>query len=215
MRRIPAFLMLLAGPLLALGVASFADEGGIHECKDANGETVYQDEPCIEPVPQPAKPKVASKSKAAAKPPKATQATPKTTTTKTTAAPKPSFIPKPQVVAPPPAPRRFEPAPTSRSVDGRWATPEKTLQTFVAAVAAGDRDLVWSCLTADALADFGPDPADIPLDRLQETVGSFTGFVGEGDLGPFWSIRAQRGAQRPKWIFFLRTGSGDWKIGAF
>jgi len=220
LKRILVLLVFSVVPLLAVWASARADEAGIHECKDANGETVYQDEPCIEPLPAPAKPKVASKSKTASKPPKGTKATTKTTTTqtttaKTTAAPKLQMIPKPLVVAPPPKPRRFEPAPTGRSADARWSTPEKTLQTFVDAVAAGDRDLVLSCLTSEALADLGPDPPDVPLDRLQQTVGSFTGFVAEGDLGPFWSIRAQRGAQRPKWIFFQRTGSGEWKIGVF
>jgi hypothetical protein len=225
LKRIPVLLALSAAPLLALCVSALADDAGIHECKDANGETVYQDEPCVEPVPAPAKPKVASKSKTASKPAKGTKATTKTTTTQTTTAktttvkatapPRLQMIPKPLVVAPPPKPRRFEPAATGRSGDARWATPEKTLQTFVDAVAAGDRDLVLSCLTSEALADLGPDPPDVPLDRLQATVGSFTGFVAEGDLGPFWSIRAQRGAQRPKWIFFQRTGSGEWKIGVF
>ena len=108
----------------------------------------------------------------------------------------------------------------SRRLAGEWLHPPGVevlgrLGIDVAGEAAGDRDLVLSCLTSEALADLGPDPPDVPLDRLQQTVGSFTGFVAEGDLGPFWSIRAQRGAQRPKWIFFQRTGSGEWKIGVF
>jgi hypothetical protein len=52
------------------------------------------------------------------------------------------------------------------------------------------------------------------MDNLRKTVDAFTGYVPEGDLGPYWSIRAQRGGSRPKWIFFERTGSGDWKIAA-
>ena len=52
------------------------------------------------------------------------------------------------------------------------------------------------------------------MEELRQTVSSFTGYVTEGDLGPFWSIRALRAGVRPKWIFFERTGSGAWKIGA-
>ena len=83
------------------------------------------------------------------------------------------------------------------------------------AVKSGDRALVLSCLTNSALADLGPDVDELPLGDLQATVGSFTGYVVEGDLGPFWSVRALRAGARPKWIFLERTGSGDWKIGAF
>jgi hypothetical protein len=122
--------------------------------------------------------------------------------------------PETWVVTPPPAARHLEPAPTGRSTDGRLATPEKTLQTFVEAVKAGDRTLVLSCLTASALADLGPEPPELPMEMLRKTVDSFTGYVAEGDLGPFWSIRALRYGMRPKWIFFERTGSGDWKIAA-
>ena len=205
MNRFLLVSVLSAAPLLMLGAAASADEGGIHACKDANGQLVYQDEPCIEQVLPPVKPLVVPKPPRASKPPKAS---------KTTKAPKPQASPKTWVVAPPPAPRRLEPAPTGRSLDGRLATPEKTLQTFVDAVKAGDRELVLSCLTSSALADLGPDPPELPMEELRQTVDSFTGYVTEGDLGPFWSIRALRYGMRPKWIFFERTGSGDWKIAA-
>jgi hypothetical protein len=118
------------------------------------------------------------------------------------------------VAAPPARPTLKEPPPLKGTVDARWATPEKTLKTFVGAVAAGDRTLVLACLTSSALADLGPDVEALPLEKLRETVNSFTGYVTEGDLGPFWSIRAKRGGLRPKWIFFERTGTGEWKIAA-
>ena len=120
-------------------------------------------------------------------------------------------VPKP---LPAPKPRRSAPPPSRGPVDVRWATPEKTLKTFVGAVTAGDRALVLACLTSSALAEIGPDTDAIPLEKLRETVSSFTGFVPEGDLGPFWSIRAKRAGLRPKWIFFEQTGTGEWKIAA-
>jgi hypothetical protein len=82
------------------------------------------------------------------------------------------------------------------------------------AVKSGDRDLVLSCLTSQALADLGPDADDLPLGKLQTTIGSFTSYVVEGDVGPYWSIRALRAGARPKWIFLERTGYGEWKVGA-
>ena len=51
--------------------------------------------------------------------------------------------------------------------------------------------------------------------RIYECKDAKGDFVYQGDLGPFWSIRALRAGMRPKWIFFERTGSGEWKIGAF
>ena len=79
---------------------------------------------------------------------------------------------------------------------------------------AGDRALVLACLTSSALAGLGPKVETIPMEKLREMVSSFTRYVAEGDLGPFWSIRAQRVGLRPKWIFFERTGTGEWKIAA-
>lgn len=199
---ISAYFVLSAAPLVVLGLAASAAsaaEGEIHECTDAKGQVVYQDEPCIETMPSSAKPPVASTSPIITKPPRA---------------PKPPMKTKPKVAALPPAPRPPEPASSGRSVDAKWATPERSLQTFVGAVKAGDRALVLTCLTSQALADLGPDLQALPLEKLRETVGSFTGYVAEGDLGPFWSIRALRAGTRPKWIFFERTGSGEWKIAA-
>jgi len=86
------------------------------------------------------------------------------------------------------------------------------LKTFISAVTAGDREVALACLDAAALSDLGPDPSALPLAEVQATVRSFTGYVAEGDLGPFWAIRALRQGERPKWIFFERTGAGEWKI---
>lgn len=181
MNRISGVVLLSAAPLLALGLLAPAEDGKIYECKDAQGQLVYQGEPCLEAAPAPP------------------------------AAPKYQAPPKPP---PAPKPRRTEPPLSRGPVDARWATPEKTLKTFVGAVTAGDRALVLACLTSSALADLGPNVEEIPLEKLRETVNSFTGYVAEGDLGPFWSIRAKRAGLRPKWIFFERTGIGEWKIAA-
>lgn len=225
MRHVPIWLLsaaLVAGAQFAVA----ADPPPkIYECKDAAGETIYQDDPCLDPsrmappLPAPAAAKMAGKP--AAKPP---------AKSKTSAKPKPEIaagkklapiLPShpaaaslPWVAVLPSAP----PLPVGSlggvSSDVRWSSPQRALQTFVGAVKVGDRDLVLSCLTSSALADLGPNAASVPIDDLRTTVGSFTGYVVEGDLGPYWSIRALRAGTRPKWIFFERTGNGEWKIGA-
>lgn len=167
MNHVSGLLLLVASLVGAPCGAAVTDAGKIHECTDAKGQVVYQDEPCLEVVP------VAPKHHAAPKPP------------------------------PPKGP-----------VDVRWSSPEQALKTFVSAVTSGDRALVLACLTSSALADLGPDAEAIPLEALRELVGSFTGYVTEGDLGPVWSIRAKRADRRPKWIFFERTRTGEWKIAA-
>jgi len=209
-RLVPAALTCAA---LVLASPAFAEPAAekpiIYECRDAQGNVAFQDDPCPPaPTPAPA-PKTASKAKPLAKgKPKASQAP----------APSPPAKPAPRlVVVGRPRdyvlPKTTIPIEPFRPADPRWASPETTLKTFVSAVAAGDRELVIACLTSSALSDLGPEAEALPLDELRRTVGSFTGYVAEGDLGPYWSIRALRAGGRPKWIFFEKTGSGEWKIG--
>jgi hypothetical protein len=224
-------VMFLA-TLLAFALAAAADDPPspqsdappppkIYQCPDADGNIVFQDDPCavVKPAPkvkptekppqkpasQPAKKPAAKPAKAAAKPapvagPSQAPAKPKTepVVVKTSAPARPSL--------------KLPPGPAGK-LDPRWATPEATLRTFIGAIDAGDRELAVSCLTSYALGDLGPDPAALPLDDLKATVGAFTGYVNEGDLGPYWSIRALRQGMRPRWIFFERNGAGEWKIG--
>jgi len=228
MRMVRWALTVFAVPIVVTG-AFAADPASeepapapkIYTCKDADGNTVYQDDPCsvVKPAAKPAAAKSAGKPKAE------TPAKSKSTAAAKPAPPTPK--PAPATAKPPVATRSSSgqkrrgvvlpslklPAPPSGTIDSRWATPEATLRTFVSAVSSGDRTLAVSCLTSYALGDLGPAPDELPLEALQETVSSFTGYVAEGDLGPFWSIRALRDGQRPKWIFFERTGAGEWKIG--
>ena len=102
-----------------------------------------------------------------------------------------------------------------RSADAHGATPDGVVRRFVAAVNAGDRKLAISCLTISALARLAPDADSLPMNVLRRTVSRFTGYVNEGDQGPYWSIRALRAGTRPKWILLAKSVSGDWKIAAF
>ncbi len=221
MKLVPIVVTSIAASLLAQGAIAADEPPKIFECKDAEGNVAYQDDPCKE-APPAAKIKAAVKPKSKALPMARPAASGKSKpesklVAKVTpkAAPESRRAALPWAAVLPAAPPLAQHALFNPEVDARWTSPQRTLQTFVEAVKSGDRALVLSCLTSSALADLGPRPEELPLQQLQATVGSFTGYVVEGDLGPFWSVRALRPGTRPKWIFLERTGFGEWKIGAF
>jgi hypothetical protein len=93
-----------------------------------------------------------------------------------------------------------------------FVSPERTWRTFLAAIEGGDRTGAVACLTPGALETLDTDAESFPLEQLRAMVGTFTRIENEGDLGPFWSIYGVRVKQRPKWIFFEQTETGEWKI---
>jgi hypothetical protein len=205
---------LLAAASTGAGAGDPSEET-IHGCPDANGTIVYQDGPCEEKAPASAKPapRIATKplarpsTKIAAKP--ATQAASK---------PAAKSVRRSGVKSAPPPPLagpiRKVIDPSTFTSDPRWGSPQRTLETFVAAMKNGDRVLARSCLTSSALTDFGPRVDSLAPEALRSTVDRYTSFVLEGEVGPFWSIRALRGKDRPKWFFFERIPDGTWKISA-
>ena len=72
-----------------------------------------------------------------------------------------------------------------------------------------------ACFTPAGLARYGPQAEAFRVEALRELIRSFTTVEGEGEVGPFWSVRALRSHERPKWIFFERTVQGEWKIAGF
>jgi hypothetical protein len=212
----------LCACLVAFGLAlAQGDEPVDHKiygCPNESGETVYQEGPCDAPQPNRKKPEKvvepkAATAKAASK--AVAKAKPQATASKPMPAPKSQSrvshasrkSSKSQAIRPVIDPSKF-------SADPKWGSPERTLKTFIAAMKTGDRPLARACLVAEALDDLGPQLETLPDDSLRSTVDRYTGFVMEGDLGPYWSIRALRGRQRPAWIFFERTADGNWKIAA-
>jgi len=181
----------------------------IHACLDGSGNLVYQDDECDVPKPAP---------KAPAVPPAlATRTAPRSKASPRIATEPKSVRSVPAVKRTPAPPTKGIKAvidPTTFTSDPRWGSPERTLKTFIAAMKDGDRALARSCLTSDALETFGPRVDSLSPETLRATVNGYTGFVLEGELGPFWSIRAIRGKDRPKWIFFERVPGGLWKISA-
>ena len=215
MRHVPRVLLIAVGSVLTFGWTASRADDKIHACKDANGNVIYQDDPC---TGNPGR-NVAAPSGAG---PVRTKPMMSTTEHRTN-------IPVKRV---PPAGRAHPPQergiveqtgadqfPTN--LDGaahppnvRFASPEQTWQAFLAAIRIGDRAAALACFTPSALTQFGPHAESFPLEELRETVSTFTRIEVEGDVGPFWSIRALRPHRRPKWIFFERTDRGEWKIAA-
>ena len=194
MKLVPYVLPAAFGSLLALGaLASTPEEPKIHECTDAAGNVVYQDDPCPEAPPPAIATPAPSKPRAPAVERRA-----------------------PVRAAPAPAASR---APRTRewkvvATGARFASPEDTWRDFVAAIGSGDRAAAAACLTPSALRGLGADARSLPLEALRETVGAFTRIEVDGEAGPFWAIRASRPSARPRWIFFERTERGEWKIAA-
>jgi hypothetical protein len=93
-----------------------------------------------------------------------------------------------------------------------FTTPERTWKTLLAATRNNDRAAAAACFTPAALAGLAADPDSLPLEGLQRMLAGFTRIESEGRLGPFWSIYGLRAGQRPKWILFEQTKSGEWKI---
>ncbi len=211
MKRLSHALGIAFASLVTLGVlASPPEEPKINECVDANGNIVYQDDPC------PETPRLAVAASALPTPPQSD-----------------AIRPAPAVKRPKPGSARavrpqewFVIAPAHRTqltsraggalhaASSHSAPPEETWRVFVAAIGAGDRAAAAACLTPSALARLESDASTLPVEKLREIVNTFTRVVVDGEVGPFWSIHASRPGLPPKWIFFERTERGEWKIAA-
>jgi hypothetical protein len=207
------------------------DEEEIHACRNRSGEIVYQSEPCPE-QPGRAELPAATRGEPEAAPVPAPSRTreagslPATQPGRHPARPA-SPPPKPRVIYRPPAsaPRLVEggpsgdhdrpgPRPAAGPVDPRFASPERTWQTFGAALREGDREAARSCIAPAALASLGPRIDSPGSEGLAGLADASARVKAEGDVGPYWSLRISRSHERPRWVFFVRTESGEWKIAA-
>ena len=214
MKHPPLVLMIPVTSVLVLGWTAPRAGDEIYACRDAYGNVVYQDDPCTEDpgakLPAPSTGAVGKKPRKAAAEHGTTKAAKK--------------VP-PAGGARPPQDRRIVGEASGgwfpTNLDGvtppagsSFTSPAGTWRTFLAAIGRGDRPAAVACFAPSAVAGFGPHAKSFPLEKLRETLSTFTRIEIEGDVGPFWSIRALRPNQRPKWIFFEKTGEGEWKIAA-
>lgn len=217
-------VVLAVGVALARATSAADDPPEIHECRGATGEVVYQSDPCEDPVARPGRPRVPGGPAAATAAPIA----PGTLGAGVSSARTPSFPAKDPSPGGAPASRAPASVPlggadrrpgsirvVAASADPRWSSPERTWQTFVAAMNDGDRPRVLECLTSSARSGFGEEIASLPPEKLRATVAVYTRLVIAGDAGPFRTARASRTTGGAKWVFFEQTPAGDWKIAAF
>jgi len=209
----PRFLVLaLIWALVGFPWLMAGEDDEIHFCEDAEGNILLQTDLCPEPaVPAPPPPPLPKPKSTRATPPSALPKVSRSTSGWT-------LIPRaPGASRAPRSVRKRQIFPTSL-VDApqpskpNFASPESTWRTFVAAVEGDDHAGVGACFTPAVLEQLGPDAASIPLDDFRSMLGKFTRIENGGDLGPLWSIYGVRANQRPKWIFFEQTASGEWKI---
>ena len=185
-------LLAVAG---ALGAAGSPADDGIHACRDAAGNVVYQDDPCVEPRPAPPAP---------VKP--AARTTPAPQKVSRAVVPARPVPPAPKERWVPSAPLR-SPVPADGSIVRTW-------EAFVAAVNSGDRASALACLTSTAAKDLVSTGGAFPSRSVRDAVSGQARVVDEGEVGPYWSLRLVRADVRPKWVLFERTESGAWKIAA-
>lgn len=207
-------ILLIAILSVPAGWAAAPADDEFHECRDANGNVIYQDDPCTDPRAKPTgardpdvSPPPPRDSPPPAKPAPAAAGHRRNSTTQARTASVPP-IREPRV------PPRRKPERFVGPVDPRFVSPAETWQTFVNAMRNGDRSTALACLTSTALEEFGPHIESLTPEKLRETVLAFARIEIEGDVGPFWSIRVLRANERPKWIFLERTDKGEWKIAA-
>ena len=222
MKHLLRVLLVIVASIAALdGNALWAREE-IHECKDANGNVIYQDDPCADSRPKQQTQRtdrMASVPQSAVEPARTQPATATESRAPIAGKKEPTSSGHPlrmPVIVERAMGDRLAASPDEAAlpVDPRFASPEKTWQTFTTALRNGDRGAAFACLMGSALKEFGPDAESFPLEKLRETVNAFTRIAVEGDLGPVWSLRASRANSRPKWIFLERTERGEWKIAA-
>lgn len=185
-----ATLLLFFLALPASGAEAPAEEPpAIHACTDADGNVVYQSDPCDETIPKP----IVAPAPAKASARKA-----------------PASVP----VA---APRWVEEEPSDKPVgraDPRLESPRQTWRTFLGALRSGDRALAVSCLSSSALAESGPTIEALPVAELRERADALPEIDIGGVAGPFRVATARGRSGRPRWIFFEKARNGDWKIAA-
>jgi len=222
------------GLVLVLGWTTPRVHAEIYECKDPRGNVVYQDDPCTQESTRRVAPRRGGTTSARSPGDDTPVGTKPLTEAGCDPAPKGSGERSAEALARCQERRRravsrvegsaayratiadtnAPPAVETPPRDPRLLSPERTWQTYLAAMRKGDRALALACLTSSALTKSGPDIESLPLEKLREIVEVYTGLEMKGDVGPFRAARASRTNGRLKWIFFERTGDGAWKIAA-
>ena len=183
---------LLAGPIL-IGLGAFSAWPEIFECKDALGNSLYQDSPC------PLKPSNHSTTPAR---------TPDSHLNET----RREVVRRPLLrkIACDSAVPGFR----EQSLDSRFSSPERTWQTFQRALEGANRDLAVSCLTSSARSEHEPPLRTQPREKLWELADELSVLQFKEDSGPYKIAVAPTPGGGERRITFQRLANGEWKIAA-
>jgi len=217
-------LAIAFGTMVVLGSGlAMSDDDEIYTCRDENGVPSFQNDPCPElsektiAISEPAAVQVSRTTAPKAKPAARKRASAPVVKSPTTKVPQSqrrvaTWSRVPPAENPPPISTRnlgkqtfsirLDTAPATPS----FVSPEQTWRAFLAAVEIGDPGRAAACLTPAARETLGP------LDDLRRMLNTFRRIDDGGNVGPFWTIRGVREKQRPKWILFEETPTGEWKI---
>lgn len=227
---LPRGRTLLAAAAIALGSIDVVADNEIYECVDANGNVTYQDDPCpaetvqarpaqdpepvSEPPPRVVKPAAKAHRMVPVTPPRPVPAVPAATPTPRAQPPAAAGLVVLPALPPPQAPAAPPPRRSHLPVDPRFASPERTWETFVNAMRSGDREAALTCLDATTREQFGAMVESSSVEALRALAAEYQRVEFEGEVGPFWSVRVLRANARPTWIFLHKTEDGAWKIAA-
>jgi hypothetical protein len=100
------------------------------------------------------------------------------------------------------------------SVDSRFASPERTWQTFQRALEGANRDLAVSCLTSSARSEHESPLRTQPREKLWELAEELSALEFKEDSGPYKTAIAPTTGGGERRITFQRLANGEWKIAA-
>ena len=104
--------------------------------------------------------------------------------------------------------------PSTATADARFATPEKTWASFLAAAKKGDAAGILACFTEDMRARLEPAFTRLSAQELRQIGASFVGFAMQdrsGQTAEAVIARQDKDQRRAGFVTFVRDGAG-WKI---
>ncbi|MGD0949952.1 MAG: hypothetical protein ABSA52_21310 [Candidatus Binatia bacterium] len=99
--------------------------------------------------------------------------------------------------------------------DPRFSSPDKTWESFLAALNAGDAAAALACFASNKAAQFRPLFTGMSAQQMKDMAASFIAFVPMSDMGnmkEYGLTRMVNGERRAGFAYF-QDEAGEWKIG--
>jgi tetratricopeptide (TPR) repeat protein len=99
--------------------------------------------------------------------------------------------------------------------DPRFSSPDKTWESFLAALNAGDAEAALACFASSKAAQFRPLFTGMSAQQMKDMAASFIAFVPMSDMGnmkEYGLTRIVNGERRAGFAYF-QDEAGEWKIG--